>query len=157
MKANIGIPQKNIDQCAKLLSVVLADEITLYTKSRKFHWNVSGNSFMELHQLFEKQYTALEKIIDEVAERINKLGKNTIGTMKEFSELTNLEESPGKYPAQKEMIEELLADHETVIQELRKHIETFEEEIKDAATTDFLTGVMAQHETFAWILRRYLS
>jgi starvation-inducible DNA-binding protein len=38
-----------------------ADEITLYTKSRKFHWNVSGNSFMELHQLFEKQYTALEK------------------------------------------------------------------------------------------------
>jgi starvation-inducible DNA-binding protein len=157
MKANIGIPQKNIDQCAKLLSVVLADEITLYTKSRKFHWNVSGNSFMELHQLFEKQYTALEKIIDEVAERINKLGKNTIGTMKEFSELTNLKESPGKYPAQKEMIAELLADHETVIQELRKNIETCEEEIKDAGTTDFLTGVMAQHETFAWILRRYLS
>ena len=157
MKAKIGIPQKNIDQCAKLLSVVLADEITLYTKSRKFHWNVSGNSFMELHQLFEKQYTALEKIIDEVAERINKLGKNTIGTMKEFSELTNLKESPGKYPSQKEMIAELLADHETVIQHLRKDIETCEEEIKDAATTDFLTGVMEQHETFAWILRRYLS
>jgi starvation-inducible DNA-binding protein len=57
--------------------------------------------------------------------------------MKEFSELTNLKESPGKYPSQKEMIAELLADHETVIQHLRKDIETCEEEIKDAATTDF--------------------
>lgn len=157
MKANIGIPQKNIDECAKLLTIVLADEITLYTKTRKFHWNVSGNSFMELHQLFEKQYTALEKVIDEVAERINKLGKNTIGTMKEFSELTNLKESPGKYPAQAEMLAELLADHETVIQQLRKDIDRCDAEIKDAGTADFLTGIMEQHETFAWILRRYLS
>jgi starvation-inducible DNA-binding protein len=157
MKANIGLPQKSIDACAKILTVVLADEITLYTKTRKFHWNVSGNSFMELHQLFERQYTALEKTIDEVAERINKLGKNTMGTMTEFLELTNLKESPGKYPKQTEMLSELLADHETLIQQLRKNIETCEEEIKDAGTTDFLTGVMEQHETFAWFLRRYLS
>jgi starvation-inducible DNA-binding protein len=28
---------------------------------------------------------------------------------------------------------------------------------KDAGTTDFLTGVMQEHETTAWILRRYLN
>jgi starvation-inducible DNA-binding protein len=157
MKANIGIPEKNIEKCAAILSVILADEMTLYIKTRKFHWNVAGNSFMELHKLFEDHYTLLENTIDETAERINKLGAKTIGTMKEFSDLTSIKESPGVYPVQKDMLSELLNDHESVIQSLRKNIDTCDSEIKDVGTADFLTGVMEQHETIAWILRRYLS
>jgi len=42
--------------------------VLLYTKTRKFHWNVSGNSFMELHKLFEGQYKQLEEAIDEIAD-----------------------------------------------------------------------------------------
>lgn len=154
---NIGITQKKLDQSTSLLSVVLADEVTLYMKTRKFHWNVSGESFMELHKLFEAQYTELEKVIDEVAERINKLGANTIGTLKEFADLTKIKEAPGKYPSQKEMLNELLSDHETLIRELRKNVDLCSEEIKDAVTADFLTGLMEKHETIAWILRRYLN
>jgi starvation-inducible DNA-binding protein len=45
-------------------------------------------SFMEFHKLFEAQYTELEASIDEVAERISKLGGKSIGTMKEFADLT---------------------------------------------------------------------
>lgn len=157
MKPQIGITENNLKNSVTLLSTVLADEMTLYVKTRKFHWNVSGESFMEIHKLFENHYKQLEASIDEVAERINKLGGKTIGTMSEFSELTNLKESPKKYPSQKEMLKELLDDHETVIVELRKDIVTSEEENKDIGTTDFLTGLMAQHETIAWILRRYLS
>ena len=56
MKANIGISQKNLVSVKDLLSGILADAVVLYTKTRKFHWNVSGNSFMELHKLFEDQY-----------------------------------------------------------------------------------------------------
>jgi starvation-inducible DNA-binding protein len=36
--------------------------------------------------------------------------------------MASLKESPGKYPSQKEMINELLKDHEAVIIQLRKHI-----------------------------------
>jgi starvation-inducible DNA-binding protein len=140
-----------------LLSTILSDEMTLYIKTRKFHWNVSGDSFMELHKLFQSQYTELEETIDLVAERISKLGGKTIGTSKEFAKLTRLKESPGKYPSQKEMMKELLSDHESVIKELRKDIDECTNTNKDAGTTDFLTGVMEQHETTAWILRRYLN
>ena len=157
MKPDIGISEKNLEEGIALLSTVLSDEMTLYVKTRKFHWNVSGESFMELHKLFESQYTVLEEIIDEIAERINKLGGKTIGTMREFLELTRLKESPGKYPSQKDMLRELLSDHEFVIMELRKDIDIFSEKNKDAGTTDFLTGVMEQHETIAWVLRRYLN
>ena len=157
LKANIGLTEKNLEKSTTLLSVILADEMTLYTKTRKFHWNVEGDSFLELHQMFEEQYSDIEKIIDQVAERINKLGSKTIGTMKEFSGLTRIRETPGKYPAQKDMISELLRDHEGLVSEIRKDVDVCAEQIKDAGTADFLTGIMEQHETAAWVLRRYLS
>ena len=157
MKPEIGIKEKDLQKCIDLLSIVLSDEMTLYIKTRKFHWNVSGESFMELHKLFQSQYTELEETVDSVAERISKLGGKTIGTMKEYAQLTRLKEAPDTYPSQKEMMKELLKDHETVIIELRKDIDEFSEKNKDAGTTDFLTGIMEQHETTAWILRRYLN
>ena len=157
MKPNIGISEKKIENVTSLLSIILADEMTLYIKTRKFHWNVCGESFMELHKLFEGQYKQLEEDIDEIAERISKLGAKAIGTMKEFTAAATLKESPGKYPSQKNMLQELLDDHETAIKQLRKQVEACSEKYKDAGTADFLTGLMETHETTAWILRRYLN
>ena len=68
MKLEIGIAEKNLEKCVALLSIILSDEMTLYVKLRKFHWNVYGESFMELHKLFQSQYTEIEEIIDIVAE-----------------------------------------------------------------------------------------
>lgn len=157
MKPQIGISEKNLNIVNTQLSVVLADEMTLYIKTRKFHWNVCGESFMELHKLFQSQYAELEEIIDLVAERISKLGGKTIGTMKEFVALSRLKESPDKYPTQKEMLKELLADHELIVVELRKDILVLADKNKDAGTADFLTGLMEQHETTAWMLRKYFN
>ena len=157
MEPNIGLSEKSLKRDVEILSIVLADEMLLYIKTRKFHWNVSGESFMELHKLFEEQYTELEKTIDEVAERINKLGGKTIGTMKEYLDLSRLKETPKKYPERTQMIKELLADHELVIVALRKDVDETAEKIKDAGTADFLTGLMEQHETIAWKLRRYFN
>lgn len=157
MIPKIGITENHLQKVNSLLSVILSDEMTLYIKTRKFHWNVAGESFMELHKLFESQYTQLETIIDTVAERIGKLGGKTIGTMSEFSLLSRIVEHPNKYPVQKAMLSELLSDHETLITELRKDIDICTEANHDAGTADLLTGILQQHETVAWILRRYLA
>ncbi len=157
MKVNIGITEKNLKSIADILSEVLANAMALYIKTRKFHWNVAGESFMELHKLFEKQYKQLEESIDEIAERIGKLGHKTIGTMQEFSKLSSIKESPGKYAASKDLLLELLKDHESVIIMLRKNIDEVDEKYKDAGTTDFLTDLIKEHETIAWTLRRYIN
>jgi starvation-inducible DNA-binding protein len=157
MTPNIGITDTDLKKSTSLLSTVLADEMTLYVKLRKFHWNITGNSFMELHKLFEGHYKELEKIIDEVAERINQLGSKTIGTMKEFSSLTRLKEEENKYPDQNNMIKDLMNDNETLIVEIRKDIDICSDESHDAGSADLLTKILQQHETMAWILRRYLS
>lgn len=157
MKPHIGITEKNLKNSIELLSMNLADTMTLYTKTRKFHWNVTGESFMEMHKLFENQYKQLEVSIDEIAERISKLGGKTIGTMAEFTKMARLKEAPGEYPDRKEMVAELLKDHEAVVVQLRKDIATSEEENEDVGTADFLTALLLEHESIAWILRRYLS
>ena len=90
-------------------------------------------------------------------ERIGKLGGKTIGTMKEFSAAATLKESPGKYPSHKHMLQELLDDNESLIKQLRKQVDACSEKYSDAGTADFLTGIMEEHETTAWVLRRYLN
>ncbi len=157
MTPKIGITENHLQKVNTLLSVILSDEMTLYIKTRKFHWNVAGESFMELHKIFESQYSELETIIDIVAERIGKLGGKAIGTMSEFTVLSRIAEHPKKYPVQKEMLEELISDHEILIAELRKDIDECSGEYHDAGTADMLTGILQQHETISWILRRYLS
>jgi starvation-inducible DNA-binding protein len=157
MNLNIGLSSKDLKSITGILNNVLADAMVLYTKTRKFHWNVSGNSFMELHKLFEKQYKILEEAIDEIAERINKLGEKTPGTMHEFLKMASLKEAPGKYPSQKDMLSELLKDHEAVIVQLRKNIDDCDEKYGDIGTSDFLTDLLKEHETIAWTLRRYLQ
>ncbi len=157
MKPNIGISEKNLKNSVALLTVVLANEMTLYIKTRKFHWNVTGESFMELHKLFENQYRQLEESIDEIAERIGKLGHKTIGTMQEFSKLATIKENPGKYNSSKDLLVELLKDHETVVAQLRSNINISADKNKDLGTADYLTGLMEQHETIAWVLRRYIN
>lgn len=157
MKTKIGVPNSQLKESADILSVLLADEMVLYIKTRKFHWNVSGQSFMELHKLFQNEYEELEEIADLVAERINKLGSKTIGTMKEFLELTRIAETIDKYPEQKDLIRELLDNHESIAVFIRKDIEQLSDKSKDFGTIDFITGILEQHESISWVLRRYLN
>jgi len=155
MSPHIGITPANLKKSASILGTILSNEMTLYVKTRKFHWNISGNSFMELHKLFEEQYRILEAQIDEVAERISQLGEKTIGTMKEFIDNSTLKESPKEYASQKHMLSELLENHEQLVTEFRSYIPIFEEETKDVGSADFVTGLLQEHEKMAWVLRRY--
>lgn len=157
MKPDIGLTDKNIKGITEILSKVLSDAMVLYSKTRKFHWNVKGESFMELHKLFESQYKQLEEAIDEIAERINKLGEPVIGTFKEFLEHASVKETPGKIPDKQGMLKELLGDHESVIKALRKFIDECDDKYGDAGTADFLTDLIKEHETIAWTLRRYFN
>jgi starvation-inducible DNA-binding protein len=153
MDTKLGIPQKEMKTSVKNLTVVLASEMVLYVKTRKFHWNVAGSSFMEMHKLFEDQYNELEKIIDQVAERVGKLGEKAIGTMDEFNKLSILKECT-TYEEKDAMLKELLADYQILITQIRDFIEEVVE-TNDFGTADFLTGILRKHESQAWILRRY--
>lgn len=152
-EANIGISTSNKQAVADELNKLLADEFLLYTKTRKFHWNVEGAQFHDLHLFFEKQYTQLATIMDEVAERIRKIGHYAIGSMKHFLQEASLLENEDAGTSSAAMLQQLLDDHETIIRKLRSDIDRFQEKYKDAGSADFITGLIEQHETMAWMLR----
>ncbi len=156
MKPRIGIADDMRRGVVELLSTLLADEYVLYTKTRNYHWNVVGMQFNDLHKFFEAQYEALDEVIDEVAERARSLGGRALGTLAEFAERTRLKEEPKKTPEAKQMLANLLADHETLVRELRADLQTAMDKFGDAGTSDFLTGLMEKHEKTAWMLRSFL-
>jgi len=157
MKPNLGLKKEQTAAVIEILTRLLADEFVLYTKTRNYHWNVKGLHFGQLHAFFEKQYEELAEIVDSVAERIRSLGGHAIGTLSEFQQHTRLKEEPRKNPSSRKMLGNLLEDHETVVRSLREDIDGCANELGDAGTSDFLTGLMEQHEKTAWMLRAHLD
>ena len=157
MKPDLGISKDNLKSVNEILNKVLADGNILYIKLRKFHWNLSGDNFLELHELFEAQYNTVAEAADLVAERISTLGGEAIGTAVEFSKMSQLEENPGELPDNQGMLKILVGDHESIIKSLRTDLDDCEEKYSDAGTADFLTGLMQQHEKMAWKLRKFFK
>ncbi len=154
---DLGLQEKQRKDVATGLKVVLADESMLYQKLRNYHWNVTGRHFFELHIALEEQYTAIAEVIDEVAERIRQYGVFAPGTLAEFKQLTRLSEQPGVYPDARTMVANLVADHETIIRNLRDDINTIEDKDDDVGAADLLTGMLQTHQKMAWMLRMYLE
>jgi len=157
VSANIGIAKKNTDAVSLILNKLLADESVLYTKTRNYHWNVTGHHFHSLHLFFESQYNELQEFADEMAERARQLGHYAIGTMADFLELTHLSENDTSDLSADGMIKSLLSDHEAIIMAIREDLNTVAEQYKDLGTNDFLTGLMEKHEKMAWMLRAHIS
>ena len=155
MKPNIGIPENHLKQAAEKLNILLADETILYTKTRNYHWNYEGDNFMEMHKLFEGQYEELAEHIDGVAERIRMLGHHAEGRLKDYIELARLDE-PAYTTKQDEQVGNLVNDHETLANLIRKDIDAIQG-LGDTGTADFLTGLLRFHEQKAWMLRSYLK
>jgi starvation-inducible DNA-binding protein len=56
------------------LNVLQSDTTVLYQKLRSYHWNVTGQQFFMLHELFEKLYREVADVGDALAERALALG-----------------------------------------------------------------------------------
>ena len=155
MKIDIGISEKHSTKVAEGLSRLLADSYTLYLKTHKFHWNVTGPMFQTLHLMFETQYTELATAVDSIAERIRALGFFAPGSYAEFAKLSSIKESEG-LPKAEEMIRQLVEGQEAVVRTARS-VFPAAEKAGDEATADLLTQRIQLHEKTAWMLRSLLD
>lgn len=150
---NTGISGANSKKVAEALNQVLSDEFVLYTKTLKFHWNIEARDFHALHLFLDDQYHQLQVIIDSVAERVRKVGHFAIGSMKEFLAETSLKEHAATTSIAESMFSELVSDHDALIRKTRTLIDDFDKKYDDKGSSDFITGIMKEHEKMAWMLR----
>ena len=99
---------------------MLSDEYVLYTKTRNYHWNVTGPQFHDLHRF---------------------LRGSAFGTLAEFSRDGRLTQYLRRFPKAREMVANLQGDHKTTIHQLPIDLDTCADQYHDVATNNFLTGV----------------
>jgi starvation-inducible DNA-binding protein len=157
MQLNLGVSESDMKSNAAMLSGALANTMGLYNKTKKVQWGNSGKSFVELHDVFEDQYKALELAVDEVAKRINKLGTPSPSSMQEYLELNSLKDTSKKNPASKKLIEQLLIEHEAEGVTLRENIKKCGDSPDDLCHINLLTGLLKWHDMTALIIRKHLS
>ena len=142
-------------EVVKSLERLLADSYTLYLKTHNYHWNVTGPMFTTLHTLFEQEYTELALAVDTIAERIRALGARAPGSYSEFARLAAVKEDQGS-PAAKGMIEQLVADQQTIADTARAVLAAASK-AGDDATEDLAVQRLHVHEKNAWMLRSHLE
>lgn len=149
---NIGLQENARKSVAEALNATLADTYALYMKTHAYHWNVTGPRFHQLHIMFEEQYREMWAALDEIAERVRALGVFAPSSGKSMAELAAIENADATPPAADKMVENLLKDHETLINRAREGLSTAEE-AGDAGSVDLLTVRIRSHEKTAWMLR----
>lgn len=152
MKLNTGIKEDKRQAIGDGLERVLAETYTLYLKTHKYHWNVTGPMFQSLHAMFEEHYLALATAVDEIAERIRVLGRVAPGSFSEFAEISKVKDDPSKDVPATKMIEILLADHEQVVRTAKDALAATED-ANDEGTEGLLGARIEYHEKIAWMLK----
>ncbi len=157
MKTNIGLNDEARLEIGQMLNLLLADVSVLAATLRDYHWNVTGPEFPMLHAQFGRDYAQCSDWIDAVAERARAIGVGARGNWGELTKAARCSADPGLELSAEHMLSELLALHEEMIVQLRTDAEACAKRFGDAGTADFLTGLMAQHEKAAWMLRAQLE
>ena len=153
---NTGIENDKKTPIAKGLGRLLAESYTLYLKTHKYHWNVTGPMFQSLHTMFEEQYTSLAAAVDVIAERIRVLGVPAPGSYSEFTELSEVKEDSTQGISADEMLKNLLADNEQIARSAKSLLATLEG-ANDEGTASLLGDRIEYHEKTAWMLKSSLG
>ena len=136
---------------ADALNGLLADYYALYLKTKNFHWHVTGPHFREYHLLFDEQATELIATTDLVAERVRKLGQDTLTSIGAIAAKQRINDHDSTSTEAHKMLKELHADNETLIKAL-KDAKDLADKAGDNATDGLLDDWTDQAEQRAWFL-----
>ena len=79
------------------LNALLADVFALYMKTKNFHWHMSGPHFRDYHLLLDEHATQIFAMTDVLAERVRKVGGNTLRSIGDITRHQRLADNDAPY------------------------------------------------------------
>lgn len=146
-----GFSQEQIKTLSASLNALLADFFALYIKTKNFHWHMSGPHFRDYHLLLDEQGEQIFGVTDDIAERVRKIGGQTIRSIGEIAKLQRIKDNDYEFVPPHGMLEELAADNRALVQSLREAHEVADD-ANDYATTSMIEVWIDQAERRAWFL-----
>ncbi|UOE95350.1 MULTISPECIES: Dps family protein [Bacillaceae] len=143
------------EKVSTILNKQIANWSVLFIKLHNYHWFVKGPQFFTLHDKFEELYTEAAAHIDELAERLLALKGSPVATMKEFLEISSVQEAQQNETAD-DMVKNIVNDFDTLIEELKEGMEAADS-LGDETTADMLLAIHQSLEKHNWMLRSFLK
>jgi starvation-inducible DNA-binding protein len=104
---------------AAAFTALLADMFALYTKTKNFHWHVSGPHFRDYHLMLDDQAAQIFATTDAIAERVRKIGGTTLRSIGHIARLQRISDNDADYVTPLDMLAELRDNNIQLTAELR--------------------------------------
>jgi starvation-inducible DNA-binding protein len=138
------------------LNQLLADTMTLRDLYKKHHWQVSGQTFYQLHLLFDKHFGEQVELVDMIAERIMMLGGVSVAMGADVGEMTLIPRPPKGREAVPVQISRLLHAHEIVLEEARTMARQAAEQGDDGTNDLLVSNVIRTNESQVWFVAEHV-
>ena len=135
------------------LNELLSDLNVFYRKLQNYHWNVTGQDFFQAHSKLEELYNEINEQIDEVAEHILILGKEPLGTLKDYLEKTNITEAENKKIQSQAVFQTILKDYKKLLEKVTEIKEKADEQ-KEYSTSALMDDYILDYSKIIWMLKQ---
>jgi starvation-inducible DNA-binding protein len=138
------------------LNQILADSQLLYALYKKHHWLMRGPTFYQLHLLLDKHAEEQNKLIDEIAERVQTLGGIAVGDPRHVAQITRVPRPPNGCEEVPAMLSRLLEAHELILVDAHDAARRTAEMGDDGTNDLIVSEVIRTNELQAWFLVEHL-
>lgn len=151
----IDLRKENIkmENLVKELNEFLADLNVFYRKVQNYHWNITGKNFFVIHEKLEEYYDKINEQIDEIAEHILILGKQPLGTIKDYLQITKIMEAKNEKIKEEDVINNIITDYNTLLQKSIKIKEEAEKQ-KCYETSSMIDEYILEYGKNLWMLNQ---
>ncbi|CCH56306.1 Ferritin Dps family protein [Fibrisoma limi BUZ 3] len=139
------------EKVVESLNRLVADLFALYIKTKNYHWHVSGRHFRDYHLLLDEQADQIIATIDPLAERVRKIGGNTIRSVAHVAQLQRVKDNDEDFVAPRDMLADLVEENKKLAQNMRNAHEAADD-AKDVATASLLENFIDEAEQRIWFL-----
>jgi starvation-inducible DNA-binding protein len=130
---------------------LLADVFGLYVKTKNFHWHMSGPHFRDYHLLLDEQSDQIFAMTDPIAERVRKIGGNTLHSIGEIAREKRILDNDAEYVDPHSMLAELRDDNADLTKRMRE-VHGVCDDYGDIATASLLEVWIDETERRTWFL-----
>ena len=137
------------------LNLFLSNLNVFYRKLQNYHWNIKGEDFFAVHVKLEELYNDINERIDEIAEHILIIGKQPLGTMKDYLEKSQIQEANNEKICSNKVYGSLLKDYSILINNAIKIKEDADNE-KKYDTSALMDEYLQDFNKKSWMIRQSL-
>lgn len=153
---SFDLPAKTRKEVVELLNRDLAATSDLYSQTKQAHWNVKGDNFYQLHELFDELAEGIEEAVDQLAERATAMGGFAMGTVRMAAESSYLPEYDCHSSKGMEHVKELAKRYAIYAKRVREMIDRTAE-FGDISTSDLYTEISRKADKYLWFLEAHLQ